>query len=85
MYAIRSYYGRHAGRGVHHFSDDEPVTAHDHRDYVPVSEARAVKTTILMSLSALFTGRITSYNVCYTKLLRPRVARAGAGGSLRGT
>ena len=66
MYAIRSYYGQELGQGL--VEDDqlgllpEPVRLRAGRDQVPLRSGKGQG------------ARITSYNVCYTKLLRPSEA-----------
>ena len=60
MYAIRSYY---ASTGLSHV----PATR---LDWNSNSSRIAFRVRTLRSAGRLVRGRITSYNVCYTKLLR---------------
>ena len=63
MYAIRSYY-------VDHMIDDLS-TAADLMDWGTTPERVSKGFALgLQARIALWRGRITSYNVCYTKLLR---------------
>ena len=63
MYAIRSYYARQVRKSL------EPLSAPEPRHVQPV---RLYYFGIVFTVSA---HRITSYNVCYTKLLRKTLIR----------
>ena len=66
MYAIRSYYEEKLSRIMdvkkRYFSEYNPLYIPDVKKEVGVAESK--------QFLKMITDRITSYNVCYTKLLR---------------
>ena len=66
MYAIRSYYG-----SISVYSEVDSGTVF--KIYLPVEDTNNLAESLMADVDATLIhgeGRITSYNVCYTKLLR---------------
>ena len=72
MYAIRSYYANYVEEAIRNFGISSPLMIM--KGDGGVTSMNTFKTkpilTILSGPAASVAGRITSYNVCYTKLLR---------------
>ena len=68
MYAIRSYYGYFAQNQAQKL--DENLTVLETIDQIAVGDIRTKIRDILGAFMFSGEDRITSYNVCYTKLLR---------------
>ena len=68
MYAIRSYYAAAAGERDHGFSASIRLARRESAKATPSSRRRNAWCAATAGIA--ITSRITSYNVCYTKLLR---------------